>query len=446
MKTGMRQRRVAALIRREIAKLLNKGLKDPRIGFVSVTGVRMSADLRYANVYVSLYGNDRERKSSLIGLCNSAGWVRREVGKHLHTRHIPEIRFFVDETLDTVYHLEEIFDEIHKDECPIRMQGVGLDAIVDEFRCADSFLLTTHANPDGDAVGSLLGINHFLRALGKTRVICVIDDPVPSVYQSLPGADTIIGCDGEKPEYDVAVLIDVATFDRVGKAAEWIDKGKRVVVLDHHLEQDPEGSIGYIDSSYAAVGEIVVELFEAAGLPLTLEAAHCAYVAQITDTGGYRYSNTNARSHVLAAKMQATGLDIAPICSEVFDLVSAPKFELLRRVLQRMEFAGDGCIAHSHVTSQDVEEVGGKKEDLNGLINYLRNVEGVEVAVLFNALESNLTKVSFRSSKRFNSAEFLAGYGGGGHPSAAGASIERPLAEVQATMLEDLEELLRARL
>lgn len=111
-----RKTRVAAVIREEIATLLHKGLKDPRIGFVSVMGVRMSKDLRYANVYVSLYGSDKEKKSSLIALQNSAGWIRREIGKHLRMRVTPEIRFFEDTSLDEVFHLEQVLKDLHTNE------------------------------------------------------------------------------------------------------------------------------------------------------------------------------------------------------------------------------------------------------------------------------------------------------------------------------------------
>ncbi|HOH29458.1 MAG TPA: 30S ribosome-binding factor RbfA, partial [Candidatus Hydrogenedentes bacterium] len=113
MKAKGRTLRVGALIKEEIAKLITKGLKDPRIGFVSIMDVRMSSDLRYANVYVSLFGSEAERKSSLVGLQHSAGWIRHEVGRYLHMRTLPEIRFFPDDTLDKVYHLEEVFEEIH---------------------------------------------------------------------------------------------------------------------------------------------------------------------------------------------------------------------------------------------------------------------------------------------------------------------------------------------
>ena len=112
----LRAQRVGELIREEIATLLTKGLKDPRIGFVSVMGVRMSGDLRYANVYVSLYGTEKERNSSLIALRHATGWIRREIGKAIRLRCTPEIRFFTDDSLDQVYHLEEVFREIHDQE------------------------------------------------------------------------------------------------------------------------------------------------------------------------------------------------------------------------------------------------------------------------------------------------------------------------------------------
>ncbi len=431
---------MAELIRQEIAKLIMRGLKDPRIGFVSVMGVRMSQDLRYANVYVSLYGSETEKKSSLVALQNSAGWVRREIGKYLRMRYTPEVRFMPDDSLDQVYHLEEVLQEVHEEQLHAPMIRMSLAELIDELRAADSLLLTTHENPDGDAVGSLLGLWHFLKALGKERVVCAAADPVPRIYQNLPGAKKIINCSRKKPDFDTAVIIDVGSLDRIGGVAKWIEH-KKTIVIDHHLEDGPPGARGYIDSTFAASGEIVAEMYAAAELPLSREAAHCLYVAQITDTGGYRFSNTNPRSHRIAATLIETGLEVAEICSEVFEVISRPKFELLHRVIDRTQISADGRLAWSFVCAADLEETGGRKEDTDGLINFIRNVEGVQVGVFFNAIEAGLTKVSLRSRKGFNSAEFLNAYGGGGH-AAAGATVERPMAEVQTEIIARLETLL----
>lgn len=439
MTKKIRPERVAELIREEIASLLMKGVKDPRIGFVSVMGVKLSPDLHYANVYVSLFGDEATRKSSLVGLQRSAGWMRRELGKAIRMRFTPEIRFFPDDSLDRVYHLEEVFEKIHHETGSEPMRPLDLAGVIAELRAADSLLLTTHENPDGDAVGSLLGLWHFVRALGKKKAVCVCADPAPRIYRFLPGLSEIVDCSGTPPDYDLAVIIDTSPRVRIGKAAEWIPEDKPLMILDHHLDTGPAGAMGLIDSSYAAAGEIVAELFNEAAVPLTPEAAVCLYVAQITDTGGYRFSGTNARSHRIAAALYETGINASSICARVFDEMSMPKFELLKRVLDRIEFAANGRIAHTHVTLQDVEEARAKKEDLNNLINYARNLEGVRVGMLCHATGPETTKVSLRAAPGFDAAAFLAQFGGGGHAAAAGTTMNVPLLQARDMVLERLE-------
>ena len=440
MSERARAKRVAEMVRKEIAALIAKGLKDPRIGFVSIMEVRMSPDLRYANVYVSLYGEEAARKSSLVGLRNSAGWIRREIGRHLRMRYTPEVRFFPDDTLDQVYHLEEIFEDIHANRSDAPMRMLELGEVLGELRGAKRILITSHENADGDAIGSMLGLRALLRALGKTQIVCVLENPVPRLYRNLPGAGAILSAAEPPEECDLAVLLDASSIERTGGAAQrWLPSGLPLLVIDHHLGEGPAGAAGFIDPSYAAVGEIVAELFEAAELPLTREAAHCIYVAQITDTGGYRYSNTSARSHRIAARLHETGLDTAQICGSIFDVISMPKFELLRLVLDRMAFFADGRCAHTFLLQEDLDAAGAGQEDLDGLVNYGRNIEGVETGLLFLSLEPELTKVNMRSRGPVNAADFMKHYGGGGHAAASGARVEWPLEDVRRDMLERLE-------
>ena len=441
MSTKGRGQRVGELIRHEIAGLLTKGLKDPRIGFVSVMDVEMSKDLHYATVNVSLYGDEKERKSSFIALQNSAGWIRREVGRHVRLRFTPEIRFRTDETLDQVYALEKVFEEIHEDRKKQPMIRLELSTLLEELKTSGTFMVTSHVSPDGDAVGSVLALKFLLESLGKT-VLCVLADPVPAIYANLPGASTILSPDSEIPDFDVAIIVDVARLNRIGDVADLITEDERVVVIDHHLEEHPEGDFGFIDATYAATGEIMVDLFSAAGVPISPEAAHCAYVAQITDTGGYRYSNTSARSHRIAALLHEVHIDHAEICSDVFDMFSRPKILLMKTVLDRMELSCEGRVATSYVTQEDIDEVGGKKEDLNGLVNYLRNIDGVVVGILFTGVDAGTTKASVRSSHAFNAATFLKEYGGGGHAAAAGVTIDAPLPEARQRLLDGLCSLL----
>ncbi len=317
-----------------------------------------------------------------------------------------------------------------------------LAGIAAELRAAESFLVTSHSNPDGDAIGSILATYHFLRALGKTAITCVSSDPVPRVYQWLPGASNIVGPGVELPPFEVAVVVDVARRDRFDDVAKRIGPEVKVIVIDHHIEERPCGHVNFVDPSYAAVGEILVELFAEAGVPIPREAAVCAYVAQVTDTGGYRFSNTNARSHRIAAMLVEAGVDVSGISHRVFDVISVPKVKLLERVLAHRGFSAGGRVAWSELTVKDMTNVGATGEDLDGLANYLRNIEGVEVGILFQEIDAQSTKVSLRSQAGFNCADFLQQFGGGGHPAAAGGTLDMPLCQTRALVLERLSVVL----
>jgi len=311
-------------------------------------------------------------------------------------------------------------------------------AIVAALRAAESFLVTTHANPDGDAIGSVLAAYHLLRALGKTAVTCVCNDPVPHPYQDLPGADLILGVPDDPLPVEAVVILDVARRDRLGEVADQIPPDATVIVIDHHLDDAPCGEVNFVDTSYAAAGEIVVELFAVAGVPLSREAAECAYVAQITDTGGYRFSNTNARSHRIAAALVEAGVDVAAVNRRIFDVMARPKLALLKKVLARQAFDAGGRVAYAQLTAQDIAEAGALGGDLDGLVNYLRNIEDVDVGILFREVDAKTTKVSVRSYGGFNAAVFLGQFDGGGHAAAAGATVAFPLDATRARVLDAL--------
>ncbi len=314
--------------------------------------------------------------------------------------------------------------------------------LVEELDAHDSFVVTSHADPDGDAVGSMLAMHQLLQALGKSSIACITPDPAPRSCRWLPGIEHIGTPGAAPPHFELMVVLDAAGFDRFESVAKLMRPGARVAVVDHHVENQPCGDYNYIDSSYAAVGEMMVELFDAAGVPLTRDAAECMYFAQITDTGGYRFSNTNPRSHRIAARLLETGLDVFEINHRAFDVISLPKVELLKRVLERRRFSLGGRVAYSELTLEDMTGADASAEDLNGLVNYMRNIEGVEVGILFRELSRVSTKISFRSRANFDSAAFLRKLGGGGHPAAAGATLDKPIDETRRLVLDHLPAIL----
>lgn len=324
------------------------------------------------------------------------------------------------------------------------MNRIDLNGVVAECRRADSFLVTTHSSPDGDAVGSILAMRHFLNALGKEDVTCACHDPAPRIYDWLPGAAEIVNADNLRAAYDLVVVLDVAQLDRIGSVASRLSPEQRILVLDHHREEDPCGTVNFIDHTYASASEIVVELFDASGLPITRDAAECAYVGLTTDTGSFKYGNTDARAHRCAARLLETGIDVSDISSRVFDVMSLPKSDLLRRVLERLQVSDCERYAWSYVTAQDMIEAAATPEDVDGLVDPVRNLEGVEVGMVFRELERNKMKVSMRSRGGMNAADVLRPLGGGGHAGAAGATLHLPLEEGRARVLQAVEEALGA--
>ncbi|HOC68332.1 MAG: Bifunctional oligoribonuclease and PAP phosphatase NrnA [Candidatus Hydrogenedentes bacterium ADurb.Bin101] len=438
MKAKGRTLRVGALIKEEIAKLITKGLKDPRIGFVSIMDVRMSSDLRYANVYVSLFGSEAERKSSLVGLQHSAGWIRHEVGRYLHMRTLPEIRFFPDDTLDKVYHLEEVFEEIHAEQHQQPMLALTPTEAVDALKGAGRCFIASHENPDGDAIGSMLALRLLLQRLGVAEITCALQDEVPGMYKELPGAPAIVNGGANIPEYDLAVLVDCGRLARLGEIADLVLPGRRLLIFDHHAEPGEAGASGIVDARYAATGEVIAELFHAAQLPFTLDAAACLYAAIASDTGCFRFSNTTALSHRLAAECIEAGINVGLLNQRFFNDMRAAKFEMMRRALARVETHFDGAVALSWLNEEDLRTVNGSPEDAENLINLWQAVEGVRVAALLKAFEPGVTRVSLRSDISFDSALFLRDFGGGGHARAAGATLEMPLDQARETLLAAL--------
>ncbi len=316
------------------------------------------------------------------------------------------------------------------------MTRISLADAVARFRGSESFLVTSHVGADGDAVGSLLAVKHLLNAMGKHKVACVLDGPVPEIYQWLSGAEQIVQAGEVTETYETAIILDVAQEDRIGAVADVVRTASETVVIDHHLAETPWGDYGCVDASYAATGAIVAELFDEAEIPIAEDVAECIYVALTTDTGGFRHANSDPKSHRIAARLLETGLDVPGISARVFDRMSRSKFGLLTCFVNSVSFSESGRVAYGSLTGADFVAAGAKEEETEGLINFARNIDGVDVAILFRETRDGATKVSFRSRKGINCADILSAFGGGGHAGAAGATLHEPLDSARAKVLE----------
>jgi phosphoesterase RecJ-like protein len=318
----------------------------------------------------------------------------------------------------------------------------SLQDVVEACRGADSFLVTSHTGPDGDSVGSIIAMRYFLNALGKANVTMASQDPVPRIYDWMPGSIEIVDPDNIAPEYDLVVVLDVAQRERIGRVGEKLGGNQAFVVVDHHPENKPFGTVNFVDRTYASCAEIVLDLYDTAGLIPSPEAATAIYVGLVTDTGSFRFGNTDPRAHRNAARLLELGADSVEIVARVFDEMSMQKLELLRRVLARIERSGCERYAWSYLIDLDLQQADADSDDTDGLINFVRNLEGIHVAALFRELQPEKVKVSLRARKPIDAGEILKPLGGGGHAGAAGVIMRLPLREAIDRVTERITEAL----
>lgn len=292
----------------------------------------------------------------------------------------------------------------------------------------DDIALLGHVFPDGDAAGSCLGLWHALKALGKRAVVC-LPCGIPGLYADLPGADAVIPTGEPLPFEPVAALaVDVSDEGRLGEAGKAVfDACPHRAVLDHHATNPGFGRLTVLDGDAAAAGELAVELIKALGVSLSPEMAECLFVAISTDTGHFSYSSTRKATFLAGAECAEAGIDIAGITERLYRTRTLARTKLLGLVLAGLQTSEDGRMAWAFLTEAMLREARALREDNEGIVNYLREIAGVDFAVLVEQRGSQ-TKLSMRSSPALNVAEAVAvPLGGGGHAPAAGATVDLPM-------------------
>lgn len=318
-----------------------------------------------------------------------------------------------------------------------------LSEIADLLRGAQRIGLASHIRPDGDAVGSVLGLALSLRALGKT-VVPLLEDGVPENLAFLPGADSVQRPAGPL-DLDLAVALDTATHERIGAGCvEAFSLAPVLVNIDHHPTNPRYGHHNHVDGDQPATGQIVYELLAQNGLPIDDGVRQNLFAAISTDTGSFQFACTTARSHEIAAEMIRAGLDIARLSQLLYHTFPRRRLELQRAMLNDMAFRAGDRIA-SWQLSQDLQQrVEVRPGDTEGLIDTLRMIDSVVSAVIFEELPDGKVRVSARSKDaRLDVSAVCARFGGGGHRMAAGARLPGPLPAASETFLTALEHEVR---
>ena len=313
-----------------------------------------------------------------------------------------------------------------------------IQKIVNAIRQSRTVLITSHEGPDGDAIGSSLGLAAFLKAIGK-QVVVHLADPVPELYRFLPGADLVCS-DIPDQDFDLAFVLDVGEFRRAGKQFGAFTRIGQTINLDHHLTCEHFGNLNLIDEQAAATGLLIWRIAKQYGFQADYATALCLYVAILTDTGAFRYSNANREAFEAAGELlEQGGLSAWDVAEKLYESQPRKRLELLSKVLPTLEFVRGGQVASITVTLDMYAATGTNAEMTDGFVNYPRSVAGVEVAVLFRQLEEGRYKIGFRSKGTVNVAALAQSFGGGGHHNAAGGVVAGSLAEVKQLVYGAIE-------
>ena len=307
-----------------------------------------------------------------------------------------------------------------------------LTAIADALQRHDRFLVVTHENPDGDALGSLLALSLALRQLGKDAVMYLPGQTsLPQEYAFMP-LDDLVREPPEDAAERVLLAVDCAKEDRIGDESV-LSAAPLVLDIDHHHDNTRFGDLNLIVADASSTGEVLRDVFAELGVELTPELAEPLYIALVTDTGRFQYANTTPKSLRLAAELVEAGADVHAVFQQVYESVEFAKLKLLARALGRAEVLEGGRIVVSHLLRTDFAEAGAAEPYSEGLIDYLRAVEGAELAVLIREQlhGPHAYKGSLRSSiDELDVSAIAHSFGGGGHRQAAGFSSDATLEEI----------------
>lgn len=307
------------------------------------------------------------------------------------------------------------------------------DSILVQIEKAESVVVLSHINPDGDAIGSMLAVYAMLKKMGKD--VDMIMSQHSKVFDFLPFVDEIKKEGRDK--YDLAIAVDTAEPERLNWYSSYFESAKSTIVIDHHISNIAYADINYVDSEAPACAQILISLFKHFNIEISKEIATCLITGIITDTGGFRYPATTSETFEFASEALRKGVDISMIYKHLFGTRTRASFELTRKAMERLEFFENGKIAFTYITIDEQKEAESNSGDYEGIVNIGRNVEGVEVSV-FARETSKGFKISIRSNSYVDVSKICEQFGGGGHFYAAGCIFNSTIEHVKSEVLNQI--------
>jgi bifunctional oligoribonuclease and PAP phosphatase NrnA len=303
--------------------------------------------------------------------------------------------------------------------------------ICDAIRARQRFVLSSHARPDGDSIGSQLAMAYALVAMGKD-VVVVNRDAAPAPMQGLPGVAAIRVAASVEGEFDAAIIMECSELSRTGVGG--LDRAF-LINIDHHPGNTGFGALNWFDASAAACGELVITLIDALGVPVSIEIATHIYLTIITDTGSFHFSHITPRTFDIARRMVEAGVDPVAMARTIFDSNNLGRLKIFGAVLSTMELDASGALAVLYVDDNMLTQAGATHDDTEGLINLPLTVKDIQAVAFFKASGSDEYRISLRSKGDIDVSAVAKGFGGGGHTNAAGCTLKGPYADVKPRVI-----------
>jgi len=413
-------------------------LKDPRIGgFISVTKCEVTGDLRYAKIYISVYGSEQQAKDALKGLKSAAGFIRRDVASRINLRAAPEPIFALDDSIKRGTSILSTLNDIETSSKKVKVTiKADKNDVVKLLTEKDNFLILTHVRPDGDTVGSAAALCRALNACEKTAY--VLDNPeLTPRYAPLFEGITV----PEDFEPETIVTVDIADDSLFPNNAEkyigYVD-----LAIDHHRALPDFARLAYSEPTSAACGEIIYEIIKMLDVKLDHDIANAIYSAVSTDTGCFKFSNVSSRTLRTAADCLDAGADAAALNRKYFELRSQSRMKLDGEIQSGMKFFEDGKIALVLISRDIIREYDVTNDDLDGISGITRTIEGVEVGITVTERNEGC-KVSVRTGSEADASQICKKFDGGGHKCAAGCTLKCSLEETGMKLVEAAKEILK---
>lgn len=298
-----------------------------------------------------------------------------------------------------------------------------VDLFLEQIKKYENITLTAHVNPDGDSIGSALGLANFLKENLKKDVTVLINSLVASSFNFMPNVDKIVTDVSDRDKLELLITLDCANKDRLALPQSLIDSAEFVINIDHHITNTEFGDLNFVNTKSSSTGEVIYELINTLGYDVSKETATCLYVSISTDTGSFKYTNTTSRTHAIASELLKKNIDLETINIELYQNRSLEKTKLLMEGIDNLNLLKDNTVGIVAITQETLDKFNAKTQDTEIIVDFIRNIDVVELACVIRPIDEKSSKVSMRAKKNIDVSKIALAFGGGGHAKAAGCTI-----------------------